>query len=94
MLHMLLHTLVTYPPWHIQCTQHIIIIDSSNVVYATTTTLGKRNYFMGYGILLHKLPVVAVYCSTKAITMKGHTVVHVLQLQNLNVVKYGINLVK
>ncbi len=23
-------------------------------------TVGKQNYFMGYGILLHKLPVVAV----------------------------------
>ncbi len=23
------------------------------------TTVGKRNYFTGYGILLHKLPVVA-----------------------------------
>ena len=24
------------------------------------TTMGKRNYFTGYGILLHELPVVAV----------------------------------
>ncbi len=24
------------------------------------TTVGKRNYFTGYGILLHELPVVAV----------------------------------
>ncbi len=23
-------------------------------------TVGKRNYFMGYGILLHELPVVAI----------------------------------
>ena len=43
----------------------------------TDTTVGKRNYFTAYGILLHELPVVEV-----------------LELQDLHVVKYGINLVK
>ncbi len=49
-------------------------------------TVGKRTYFMGYGILQH--PVVAVF-----VYKMLHTVVHVLELQNLTVVKYGINLV-
>ncbi len=51
---------------------------------------------MSYGILLHELPVVVVLftqSNNNEGTMKN-TVVHVLELQNLNVVKYGINLVK
>ncbi len=55
-----------------------------------TVTVGKRNYFTGYGILLHKLPVVAVLFTQS----NNNTVVHVLGLQNLDFVKYGINLVK
>ncbi len=52
--------------------------------------MGKQNYFMGYEILLHELPVVTVLF----IQPSRHTVVHVLELQNLDVVNYGINLVK
>ncbi len=60
-------------------------------------TVGKRNYFKGYGILLHKLPVVVVLFtqSNNNVYLKMlQTVVHVLELQNLDVVKYGINLMK
>ncbi len=69
--------------------------------------MGKRNYFTGYGILLHELPVVAILfieSNNNEGTMRNnwqaeaatiiHIVVHVLELQNFNVVKYGINLVK
>ncbi len=55
--------------------------------------MGKRNYFTGYGIPLHEFPVVAVLF-TKAITQSLklvqemlHTVVQVLEWQNLHVVK-------
>ena len=75
------------------------------VFFISQITVGKQNYFMGYGILLHELPVVAVLFTqsnnnegtTKnfsTITSHLHTVVHVLGLQNLDVVKYGINFVK
>ncbi len=47
------------------------------------STVGKRNYFMGYGILLHELPVVAVLFVQKML----HIAVHVLELQNLDVMK-------
>ena len=59
--------------------------------------MGKRNYFTGYRILLYELPVVAVlFTQSNNIegTMKNSILVHVLDLQNLVVVKYGINLVK
>ena len=55
--------------------------------------MGKRNYFMGYGILLHKLPVVAVLfteSNNNKILYKQAKVA----LDSLDVVKYGINLVK
>ncbi len=54
------------------------------------STLGKQNYFMGYEILLHELPVLF----TQSIQKMLHSVVHVFELQNSDVVKYGINLVK
>ena len=67
-------------------------------------TAGKQNYFMGYRILLHELLVVAVLFTQsnnngshfylKFVQKMLHTVDHVLALQNLDVVKYGINLVK
>ena len=49
------------------------------------STVRKRNYFMGCGILLHEVEVVVT---------QSNTVVHVLELQNLDVVKYGITFVK
>ncbi len=51
-------------------------------------TVGKRNYFTVYRILLHELPVVAVLFS------QSNNNVHVVKLQNLDFLKYGINLVK
>ena len=57
------------------------------------STLGKQNYFMGYDILLHELPEVPVLF-TQSIQKMLHSVVHVFELQNSDVVKYGINLVK
>ncbi len=46
------------------------------------TTVGKRNYFTGYGILLHELSAVAVLFN------------QVLEFQNLHVVKYTIDTLK
>ena len=34
--------------------------DWPTVISSATCTVSKRNYFTGYGILLHKLPVVAM----------------------------------
>ena len=48
------------------------------------TTVGKRNYFTGYGILLHELPVVAILF----IQSNNN------ERTNLHVVKYGIYTVK
>ncbi len=47
-------------------------------------TVGKRNYFTGYGILLHELLAVVVVLFTQSN--------NVLELQNLDVVKYGITM--
>ena len=68
-------------------------------------TAGKQSYFTGYEILLHELPVVAILLTqsnnnegtmknSKLVQNMLHTVVQVLELQNLHVVKYGINTVK
>ena len=64
-------------------------------------TVGKWNYFTGYGILLHELPVVAVCVETQP-SDEAQVQTFLLyspdlrsvQLQNLDGVKYGINLVK
>ena len=51
-------------------------------------------HFKGYGILLHEIPVVAVLF-TQSNNNEGPMIVKLeFELQNLNVDKYGINLVK
>ena len=57
-------------------------------------TVGKQNYFTGYGIQLHELPVVVVLITKAFVQKMLHTLVQVMELQNLHVVKYGIHLVK
>ena len=53
-----------------------------------------RNCFTVYGILLYELPVAAVLLTQSNNNSVTCSVVHLLELQNLNVMKYGINPVK
>ncbi len=58
------------------------------------STVGMRNCFTVYGILLYELPVAAVLLTQSNNNSVTCSVVHLLELQNLNVMKYGINPVK
>ncbi len=63
----------------------------------TCSTVGKRNNFTGYGILLHNFPVVAVLFthSNNKIRAKDATFSSsCVGIEKCRFVKYGTNLVK
>ncbi len=69
--------------WHHDMFHYVIHYHSRTIdenyliclLYTTKvhTTVGKRNYFTGYGILLHKFPVVAVLFNQSNNNEEFHT---------------------